>query len=171
MMMAHVSNNSGNNEWYTPSCYVDAARNVMGSIDTDPASNVIAQQVVKASTYFTKDDSGLDRLWQGNVWMNPPYSADLIRKFVSCLVMNIRIGAVSQFITLTNNATDTVWFSDLYSESMAFCFIRGRIRFIDPDGNKGASPLQGQVICYGGNNQVNFCDEFSQFGATMRKSK
>lgn len=67
----HVSHNSGNNEWYTPSIYVEAARNTMLSIDVDPASSDKAQQFVNAGIYFTKETSGLDKEWIGNVWMNP----------------------------------------------------------------------------------------------------
>src|SRR2546430_17584816 len=61
------------NEWYTPSKYIETAREVLGSIDLDPASCELANRTVKADKYYTKEDDGLSKEWHGNVWLNPPY--------------------------------------------------------------------------------------------------
>ena len=49
-----------NNEWYTPHKYIEAAREVLGEIDLDPASCAFANQVVKAKQFFTKRREWLD---------------------------------------------------------------------------------------------------------------
>src|ERR1035437_2395258 len=41
------------NEWYTPSEYVELARRVLGEIDLDPASSDEAQTTIKAKVYFS----------------------------------------------------------------------------------------------------------------------
>lgn len=157
----HVSFNSGNNEWYTPKEIIEAARETMESIDVDPASNEIAQKIVKAETYYTAETNGLDKTWNGNVWLNPPYASDLIGKFADKLVAeraNYR-----QAVVLVNNATETEWFRKIVSVSAAVCFPKGRVKFYMPDGRTGA-PLQGQAIIYIGDESDKFLEVFSKVG-------
>jgi ParB family chromosome partitioning protein len=160
----HVANNSGENEWYTPHEYIQAAREVMGEIDLDPASSDIANKIVGAKVYFTAEDDGLRYSWDGRVWMNPPYASELIGKFCTKLIYEIQITqGVDEAIVLVNNATETAWFSELISEAKAVVFTRGRVRFLDINGNPGA-PLQGQAIIYFGNHTDRFINSFSKFG-------
>lgn len=161
----HVANNSGNNEWYTPAEYIEAARKAMGSIDTDPASNDIANKVVKAEKYYTIETDGLAHDWHGNVWMNPPYSSDLITKFIEKL--KEQRGNYEQAIILVNNATETQWFYEIVKIASAVCFPKSRVKFYMPDGKTGA-PLQGQAVLYVGNNTEKFISAFGGIGWTAK---
>lgn len=163
----HVSNNSGENEWYTPEIYIEAARNVMGGIDLDPATSEVANRTVKASTYFTVQDDGLTRDWPiGRIWMNPPYAQPLMGQFAEKMAKEVERG--SESVVLVNNATETVWFQRMAGVCSAICFPRGRIRFLDPEGNPSGAPLQGQAIIYSGPNFEKFQSEFENFGLVVR---
>lgn len=155
----HIVNNSGDNEWYTPAEYIEAARIVMGSIDLDPASNDYANQTVKAEVYYTEDDDGLAHEWFGNIWMNPPYSSKLIKLFIDKLIAS----TFEQAIVLVNNATDTAWFRQLTESASAVVFTTGRIRFQKFNGAVGA-PLQGQAFIYFGNSTDKFLEVFEKYG-------
>ena len=160
----HVAQNSGENEWYTPPRFIESARLVMGSIDIDPASSEIANQTVKASEFYTKEDNGLSKSWSGNVWMNPPYAQPLINQFAEKLINEL--SNINQAIVLVNNATETKWFQSLIEKSAAVCFPASRVKFLRPAGEKGA-PLQGQSIIYLGHNPDLFIEEFSQYGVSL----
>jgi phage N-6-adenine-methyltransferase len=162
---SHVSLNSGENEWYTPPEYIEAAREAMGSIDLDPASCEVAQANVKAKRHFTIDDNGLDKKWSGNVWLNPPYSKELIGLFAEKVVGES--GRFKQAIVLVNNATDTAWFHRLASVASAACFMKGRIRFLDKTGSPANTPVQGQVAIYIGPDVDEFRKAFSRFGVVL----
>lgn len=157
----HIAYNSGNNEWYTPTEIIEAAREVMGSIDLDPASSDIANEVVKAGTYYTAEDNGLVRPWFGNIWLNPPYASDLIGRFIDRLIE--ARADYKQSIVLVNNATETRWFSSVVEISSAIVFPTSRVKFYMPNKQTGA-PLQGQAILYIGDNAERFLESFSCFG-------
>jgi phage N-6-adenine-methyltransferase len=163
----HVTQNSGNNEWYTPAEYLDMAREVMGGIDLDPASSRMAQQRVKATRYFTINDDGLSKKWKGRVWMNPPYGQPEITQFAQKMVEEVVARRVTQAITLTNNATETGWLHGMMKVASAACFHEGRIRFHVEDGELAGAPLQGQVFLYFGDEVRRFIEVFSRIGMVM----
>lgn len=163
----HVGNNSGENEWYTPKEFITSAIQVMGCIDLDPASSALANATVGAKNIYTKHDSGLDKDWYGNVWMNPPYAQPLMSQFAEKMAQSCIDGDINQAIVLVNNATETAWFQIMSAECSAICFPEKRIKFIDTDGNSTGAPLQGQAILYFGSRFVEFNDIFSSHGMVV----
>jgi phage N-6-adenine-methyltransferase len=163
----HVSHNSGENEWYTPKQFIEAARLAMGSIDTDPASSDVANETVRAKKYYTAEQDGRDKKWSGNVWMNPPYSQPLISEFIDAFAQKYNAGEFQQACVLVNNAKETNWYQALLIYASAVCFIKGRVKFIDKQGNASGAPLQGQTVLYFGNREKSFIDAFSEFGIVL----
>jgi ParB family chromosome partitioning protein len=164
----HVSEASGENEWYTPPEYIKAVREVMGRIDCDPASSEKANRTVKADTFFTIDNDGLSKEWHGSVFMNPPYAQPLIGQFSAVIVKKFKAEEIDEACILVNNATETVWFQSMAECSSAVCFPKSRVRFLDPAGNPGA-PLQGQAVIYLGKKSEVFCRVFGKFGTTWSR--
>ena len=164
---AHVANNSGNNEWYTPADYIALARAVMGGIDTDPATSEIANRTVQAAQIFTAEDNGLTKQWSGRVWCNPPYAQPLIAEFAEAIASKYETGEIEQACVLVNNGTETGWFQRMLQAASAVCFPRSRIRFVDPEGNPSGAPLQGQAVLYLGNEPETFASVFSEKGAVL----
>ena len=167
---AHVSYNTGNTEWYTPSEFTDAARITMGTIDLDPASTAEANKTVQAKKFYTKEIDGLTQKWEGNIWLNPPYAQPLMSQFADAVTNKYVSREIAQAIVLTNNATETKWFQKLLTATSAVCLIKGRIKFVSPEGKTG-TPLQGQIILYFGNNPDKFTEQFTKFGQVMWASE
>lgn len=155
---------TGNDDWYTPPEYIERARGVLGAIDLDPATSASAQENVKAAQFFTAEQNSLDKEWSGRVWLNPPYSRELIGVFVDRMVNEYQAGSITSGIMLTHNCTDTNWWQKAFRAASAVCFTTGRISFIDTVGERN-SPTQGQTFFYFGKDVEKFKESFSDIGA------
>ena len=145
-------------EWYTPPNIIDLAREVLGNINVDPASNEIAQAWIKADTFFTEDTNGLDKPWKGKVWVNPPYSSSLIKKFTKKFLDEYINGTMVEGIMLTNSGTDTLWNIPLQKGLQAYT--NGRISFLQPDLTEKGKGSRGSLFTYLGPNPKKFIEVF-----------
>lgn len=156
---------SGSPDWWTPAKYMRAVREVMGGIDLDPASCEQANETVKAEAYYTEEDDGLNQIWFGRVFLNPPYGKEgppFIEKFY------IEYGsAVTEGIVLVNSrSTDADWYGPLFEGVM--CFTDHRIDFDTPN-RKAAGSTHGSCFIYFGPNEEKFAEVFAEFGNIVRR--
>lgn len=103
----------------------------------------------KCPCYFTPEDNALEQAWheiKGNLWLNPPYSAGNIEKFMEKCSQESALGA--RIVALIPNASDTEWYQKYIMgdiEGNGKCnggaaevrAIKGRVRFVgfDIEGN------------------------------------
>ena len=108
--------------------------------------------------------------WYGRVFLNPPYARWLIDQFIYRLIISHSMGFCTEWITLTNNVTETRWAQKLLFNAASVCFIRGRIKFRNAHGKK-TGPLQGQMVCYQGPNPDKFVRYFRDLGLCFDRSE
>lgn len=156
-----------NNEWYTPKLYIDLVKDVLGEIDLDPSSCDFAQKTVQAKQYYTITNNGLNKVWQGKVFLNPPYeraNGISVKTWVNKLISEYVSGNVTEAILLVNASTSEDWFQPLYD--FVICFTNGRIHFINEYG-VADQPRHSNAFVYLGLNIEHFASIFSSVGTTM----
>jgi ParB family chromosome partitioning protein len=164
------------NEWYTKPRYIEAARQVMGSIELDPASCVAANEIVKAERYYTKEQNGLDQEWRArSLWLNPPYGRtktmkalgkSTIELFSTKLIEHYRSGDIEQAIFLGTCQINASWFYQFWQ--FPICFADHKVHFMSPDKHTNYAHMFGTSFIYLGPNEQRFIDVFSQFGHIVR---
>lgn len=157
---------SSTHEWYTPAEYVGAARTVLGGIEVDPASCPQANETVRATRIFTREDDGLAQEWHGRVFLNPPYGK-WSGPFAAKLIGEYDAGRVSAAVLLLNAyGFDAEWFQPLWR--FPICFTDHRIDFHSPDRESGG-PTFGNVFVYLGPEERAFIETFDAFGNVVRR--
>lgn len=124
--------------WATPQSFFDKLNAEFGfTLDV-----CATDENAKCARYFTKETDGLAQVWEGVVWMNPPYGrgiGDWIRKASHSAKIE---GAT--VVCLIPARTDTAWWHD-YCQAAEVRFVRGRLKF---GGHDNAAPFPSAVVIF-----------------------
>lgn len=183
-----INQTSGDVEYYTDPRITQAAHEMMGHIDLDPASSARANKSVQAHRWFGPEENSLGRHWDGNVWLNhpfgraePPCPPDCTRKhvhhsieyfgnaaWIRKLVQERQAGHSYQSLNITYACTSEKWFQPLMEFPQ--CFLCPRTNYYLPNGSIKKGVTKGSVITYMGPHVPLFVAEFSRFGVVKVKA-
>ncbi len=136
-------------EWGTPRKFFDELdREFHFTVDVC-ASSLNA----KCANYFTEEQDGLAQEWKGVAFCNPPYGAKEIARWIEKAIQE-RAANQTTTVFLLPNTTDVGWFHKYFysAESRSFragieCrFVKGRINFDPPEGQKSIANVKGSII-------------------------
>lgn len=123
--MNPVHYSSKSNEWETPQSLYDELNREFG-FTLDPCATHENQ---KCEKYYTIEDDGLSKSWEGEtVFMNPPYGRE-IGAWVKKAYDETRVPNTT-VVCLLPARTDTRWFHD-YCQKGEVRFLKGRLKFVN----------------------------------------
>lgn len=122
-------------EWETPkNIFDDLNREFRFTLDV-----AATPKNTKCDFFYTKEQDGLQQLWLGKVWCNPPYGRN-IGKWVEKAYKS-----KATIVMLLPARTDTKWFHDYIYNKAEIRFIRGRLKF---GGCKNSAPFPSMVVIF-----------------------
>jgi transposase len=147
-------------EWYTDARIMKVIRSVMGSIDLDPASHPDANRVVRAQQFFTFEDDGLTKTWEGRrVWCNPPFGA--WDEWAAKIYQEWSRGGIGDLCVLIGTRSLSAKANvPLLRSASAVCITKGRIPFWGPHAK--SAPNDGHAILYFGERPQSFNEAFEE---------
>lgn len=137
----HESQKAESVEWYTPPSIFDGL-NCNFSMDVCAPEGGLSW--IPALRFLSKKDDGLKTPWYGFVWCNPPYGKET-PLWLSKLQNH------GNGLALVFSRTDCKWFHDYVATSDAVLFLKGRVKFVDGNGDSGNSGAGNgsMLIAYG----------------------
>jgi len=167
-----VLTSSETNEWYTPPKIIAAVREVLGSIDLDPASHPLPQKWIHAGRYFTAVDDGLSHEWIANtLFMNPPYGKTGVKSNQDTWMQYLisQLPTIDACIALTKTVPGYVWWDDLFNYDWPgpMCITEGRLSFVAPDEYTYGKSKMATSFWYSGPNWNVFRTVFSEIGRVI----
>lgn len=118
---------SNSDDWATPQWLFDKYNEKFNFTCDACASHHNA----KCTHYYTREDDGLKKQWEGVVWLNPPYGRQIglwMEKAYKSSVMGATV------VCLVPARTDPKWWCNWAIKGKVE-FVEGRLKFNDGDGN------------------------------------
>ena len=136
--MDRVHYSSKSDEWETPwSLFIDL--HCEFEFTLDPCAT---PENAKCEQYFTMEDDGLEKSWEGErVFCNPPYGRKIVKWVKKASEQD---GLV---VMLLPARTDTVWFHKYIYEKAEIRFLKGRLKFGD---SVNSAPFPSMVVIFNG---------------------
>ncbi|WP_460894838.1 DNA N-6-adenine-methyltransferase, partial [Rufibacter soli] len=119
----------------------------LGEFDLDPCAPIVRPWEM-ANNHFTIEDDGLNQVWEGRIWCNPPYGLEAAKWLE-------RMAVHGNGIALIFARTETKMFFDwVWNKAHAVKFLEGRLHFHHVTGerapaNAGAPSV---LVAYGRGN-------------------
>ena len=131
---------SARSNWATPQAFFDELDK-----EFNIAWDVCAEHhTAKCPGYWTKDDDGLSRTWEGVCYMNPPYGREItkwVKKAYESSIQGVTV------VCLLPSRTDTRWWHDYVMFADEIRFVKGRLKFYGP---KNSAPFPSSVVIFKG---------------------
>ena len=135
---------SKSNDWETPADFYSQLDAEFG-FTLDPCAS---QASAKCSSFYTADDDGLSKNWEGQtVFMNPPYG----RKIGNWIQKAYEEGEKgnTRVVALIPARTDTKYWHNYCMKATEIRFVKGRLKF--GRGNaKNSAPFPSAVVVFSG---------------------
>ena len=93
---------------------------------------------------LNSDFDGLECMWGKRCFVNPPYSK--VRDFLVKAWKEIALGNTKLAVFLTFSNTDTKWFHEFIYNRAELRFIKGRLKFLDENGNKQNGAMRPSML-------------------------
>jgi phage N-6-adenine-methyltransferase len=133
---------SNADDWGTPQKLFDELNEEFG-FTVDVCAN---EHNFKVENYFDKEQDGLNQVWDGVVWCNPPYGRT-IKLWMQKAYETWRGGGVT-VVCLVPARTDTVWWHEYAAKGSEIRFIKGRLKFERPGLKSDSAPFPSAIIIF-----------------------
>lgn len=146
--MTDVLWSSKNMCWGTPQWLYDLLDNEFNFV-LDAAADYGTN---KCEMFFTPKDDAIKKSWDvgGSVYCNPPYGRQLQRFVKKAWEESTKTNY--PIVLLIPARTDTRWFHDYIIGKAEIRFIKGRLRFLNEEGEeaKENAPFPSMIVIYNG---------------------